>query len=178
MRKSYVVPVCLTITEGVPQATMATDIHIQHVENVINHKFRTKALISQALIAAGADENNYDGYRQLSQIGASLVDLLLAIIVYGTGVDRSMIPQLHWIGTMLTLIAAIIGSTHNLRQEFILKTHYSLAAKKTGIDRCIKRNERTEDASPEVHRKAINAIIAGVFLDSWDIKAALCATLR
>ena len=70
---------------------MATDIHIQHVENIINYKFKTKALISQALIAAGADENNYDCYRRLSQIGASLVDLFLAIIVYETGADRSKI---------------------------------------------------------------------------------------
>lgn len=156
---------------------MATNIHIQHVENVIKYNFKRKALISLALTAAGADENNYDGNRRLSQIGASLVDLLLAIIVYGTGVDRSKIP-LHYFGAILTLTVATIESTHNLRQEFILKTHYSLAAKKTGIEGCIKRNERTEESSPEVHRKAINAIIAGVLLDSWDVKAALCTTLR
>ncbi|KAF7589644.1 hypothetical protein BBP40_004017 [Aspergillus hancockii] len=137
---------------------MATQIHVQHVEMVINYTFRSKSLIFQALTAAGADKENYDGYRQLSQIGASLVELLLAIIVYGTGIDRR--------------------GTANLRREFVDKNHYSLAAKQTGIDRCIRRNERTAAESPEVHRKAINAIISAVLLDSWDVRAALCATLR
>lgn len=68
---------------------------VEHVEKVIKYSFRSKSLIFQALTAAGAEQQNYDGYRKLSQIGATLVELLLAIIVFGTGVDRSKIAQLH-----------------------------------------------------------------------------------
>lgn len=82
------------------------------------------------------------------------------------------------IGVILTLIDAILEGTHELRKEFTDKNHYSLAAKQTGIDRCIKRNERTPADSPEVHRKAINAIISAVLLDSWDLRTALFATMR
>lgn len=151
---------------------------VEHVENVIGYKFRSKTLIFQALTAAGAEEENYDGCRKLSQIGASLVDVLLAVIVYGTGVDRSKIAQSLRIRAGLTLIDAILEDTHEMRKEFIDKNHYSLVAKQTGIDRCIKRNGRTPADSPEVHRKAINAIISAVLLDSWELRTVLLATMR
>ncbi|KAE8394845.1 hypothetical protein BDV23DRAFT_179232 [Aspergillus alliaceus] len=64
---------------------MATEEHVRHVETIIGHTFTSKFLILLALTAAGADKENYDGNRKLSQLGASLVDTLLAIIVYGTG---------------------------------------------------------------------------------------------
>lgn len=67
---------------------MATDLHVKTVEEVIWYTFKRKLLICQALTAAGADEDRYDGYRKLSQIGASLIDTLLAIILYDTGVTR------------------------------------------------------------------------------------------
>ncbi|KAB8232589.1 uncharacterized protein BDW43DRAFT_311974 [Aspergillus alliaceus] len=137
---------------------MATEEHVRHVETIIGHTFTSKFLILLALTAAGADKENYDGNRKLSQLGASLVDTLLAIIVYGTGVNREC--------------------TANLRKDFIKKEHYSIVAKQTGIDKCIKKNERTESESPEVHRKAINAVIAAVFLDTWDVRSTMRVTLR
>ncbi|KAL4777961.1 hypothetical protein BJX76DRAFT_363183 [Aspergillus varians] len=137
---------------------MVTNEHVKTVETVIRYTFRQKWLICQALTAAGAEKDNYDGYRQLSQLGASLIDTILAILMYNTGVNRA--------------------HTAKLRQMFLNKKHYSTAAKRTGIDRCIKWNERTVQDSPEVHRKALNAIIAAVLLDSFDLKTTFMATVR
>ncbi|KAL3479394.1 hypothetical protein BJX99DRAFT_255651 [Aspergillus californicus] len=137
---------------------MVTNEHVKTVETVIGYIFRQRWLICQALTAAGAEEDNYDGNRQLSQLGASLMDTILAILVYNTGVDR--------------------GHTAKLRQIFLNKEHYSTTAQRTGIDQCIKWNKRTVLNSPEVHRKGINAIIAAVLLDSFSLKMTLMATIR
>ncbi|KAL2861012.1 uncharacterized protein BJX67DRAFT_317514 [Aspergillus lucknowensis] len=68
---------------------MVTHEHIRTVETVIGYIFTQRWLIRQALTAAGAEEHNYDGNRQLSQLGASLMDTILAILVYNTGVNRA-----------------------------------------------------------------------------------------
>ncbi|KAI9373948.1 hypothetical protein BJX61DRAFT_541308 [Aspergillus egyptiacus] len=137
---------------------MITNEHVKTVETVIGYIFRQRWLIRQALTAAGAEEHNYDGNRQLSQIGASLMDAMLAILVYNTGVNRGRIAK--------------------LRQMFLNKEHYSTTAKRTGIDQCIKWNQRTALDSPGVHRKGINAIIAAVMLDTFSFKTTLMATIR
>lgn len=67
---------------------MVTNEHVKAVEAVIGYNFKQRWLICQALTAAGAEEDNYDGNRQLSQLGASLVDTILAILMYNTGVNR------------------------------------------------------------------------------------------
>lgn len=72
---------------------MVTNEHFRTVEGVIGYTFRQKWLICQALTAAGAEEDNYDGYRQLSQLGASLINTILAILVYNTGVNRGIRDQ-------------------------------------------------------------------------------------
>ncbi|OKL58448.1 hypothetical protein UA08_06150 [Talaromyces atroroseus] len=41
----------------------------------IGYVFRDKSLLDQALTAAGAKEDNYDGNRTLAQIGKAFVDL-------------------------------------------------------------------------------------------------------
>jgi hypothetical protein len=51
---------------------MATEQDVQHVERIIRSNSRAKCIIFQALTAGGADKENNDGYRKLSQIGASL----------------------------------------------------------------------------------------------------------
>ncbi|KAK6826937.1 hypothetical protein RU639_004403 [Aspergillus parasiticus] len=137
---------------------MATYEDMKRVERIIGHTFSSGHLIRQALTSAGAEKDNYDGNRKLSQLGASLMDTLLAIIVYGTGAGRDC--------------------TANLRKEFTKKDHFSFAAKQTGIDQCIKYDQRTGSESPEVLRKAINAIIAAVFIDTWNIKFTLGVAMR
>ncbi|KAE8144469.1 hypothetical protein BDV25DRAFT_166775 [Aspergillus avenaceus] len=137
---------------------MATYEDVKRVERIIGHTFSSGHLIRQALTSAGAEKDNYDGNRKLSQLGASLMDTLLAIIVYGTGAGRDC--------------------TANLRKEFTKKDHFSFAAKQTGIDQCIKYDQRTGSESPEVLRKAINAIIAAVFIDTWNIKFTLGVAMR
>lgn len=72
-----------------------TQMHVEYVENVIKYTSRLRSLMFQGLTVARIEEENYNSYRNLSQIRASLVELRLAIKVFGTGVDRSKIAQLH-----------------------------------------------------------------------------------
>lgn len=65
-----------------------------------------------------------------------------------------------------------------MRKAFLNKGKYYAAAKRTGIDNCIDYDKRTGPDSPEVLRKAINAIIAAVFLDTWNIKSTVVVILR
>lgn len=67
---------------------MAPEEHIRNVEYIIGHNFASKRYIHQALTAAGAENENYDGNRRLSQIGASLIDTILSLIVYHTDTNR------------------------------------------------------------------------------------------
>ncbi|GCB25539.1 hypothetical protein AAWM_08424 [Aspergillus awamori] len=131
---------------------------IATLEKIIGHTFSVKHLIRLARTSAGANPDNYDGNRKLSQLGASLVDSVLAIIVFFIGGSREC--------------------TANLRKAFLNKGKYYAAAKRTGIDDCIDYDKRTGPDSPEVLRKAINAIIAAVFLDTWNIKSTVVVILR
>ncbi|RDH26484.1 hypothetical protein BDQ94DRAFT_177759 [Aspergillus welwitschiae] len=131
---------------------------VETLEQIIGHTFSLKHLIRLALTSAGANPDNYDGNRKLSQLGASVVDSVLAIIVFFIGGSREC--------------------TANLRKAFLNKGKYYAAAKRTGIDDCIDYDKRTGPNSPEVLRKAINAIIAAVFLDTWSIKTTVVVILR
>ncbi|RAH80830.1 hypothetical protein BO86DRAFT_419751 [Aspergillus japonicus CBS 114.51] len=139
---------------------MATsrDMKMHKLEKIIGHTFVLKRLVYLACTSAGADPSNYDGNRRLSQLGASLVDSVLAIIVF--------------------LVDGSRECTANLRKGFLDKKNYHFVAKRAGIDECIEYNERTDPNSPEVFRKAINAIIAAVFLDTWSIKTTIIVILR
>ena len=66
---------------------MTTNEYLRKVKAVVRYTFRRKWLICQALTTAGADKDNYDRYRQLSQLGASLIEAILAILMYNTGVN-------------------------------------------------------------------------------------------
>lgn len=61
---------------------------IETLEKIIGHTFSLKHLIRLARTSAGANPDNYDGNRKLSQLGASLVDSVLAIIVFFIGGSR------------------------------------------------------------------------------------------
>lgn len=158
---------------------MATYEDVKRVERIIGHTFSSGHLIRQALTSAGAEKDNYDGNRKLSQLGASLMDTLLAIIVYGTGAGRGKVaPFAHRSLEVPLVTDGLPDCTANLRKEFTKKDHFSFAAKQTGIDQCIKYDQRTGSESPGVLRKAINAIIAAVFIDTWNIKFTLGVAMR
>lgn len=70
------------------------------------------------------------------------------------------------------------GSTANLRRDFTNKEHYAAVARRTGIIDCIGYNRRQRAPSPAVLRIAVNAIIAAVFLDTWNAKLTLGVILR
>lgn len=67
---------------------MAPEEHVRKVEDIIGYKFESKQYIHEALTAAGAENENYDGNRKLSQIGTVLIDAILALIIYGTNASR------------------------------------------------------------------------------------------
>lgn len=59
-------------------------------------------------------------------------------------------------------------SSTNLRNDFKNKEHYAAVARQTGIADCICYDVRIGSRSSVVLRKAVNAIIAAVFLDTWN----------
>lgn len=69
-------------------------------------------------------------------------------------------------------------SSTNLRNNFKNKEHYAATARQTGIAECICYDARTGSRSSVVLRKAINAIIAAVFLDTWNPKLTTVIILR
>lgn len=155
---------------------MAPQEHVKKVENIIGYTFYSARFINQALLAAGAEDENYDGNRKLSQIGVSLVDTLLAVIVYGTGASRG--ENLASIMTEMKVTNDSQENTTNLRRDFTNKEHYAAIARRTGIVDYIDYDGRPGAMSPTVLRNAVNAIIAAVFLDNWDVKLTLKVILR
>lgn len=151
---------------------------IETLEKIIGHTFSLKHLIRLARTSAGANPDNYDGNRKLSQLGASLVDSVLAIIVFFIGGSRGKKNRGAWLTQTFGQTYSVVECTANLRKAFLNKGKYYAAAKRTGIDHCIDYDKRTGPDSPEVLRKAINAIIAAVFLDTWNIKSTVVVILR
>lgn len=71
---------------------MVPEENVRKAESIIGHTFVVKRYIHDALTAAGAEEENYEGNRKLSQVGDSLIDAILASIIYGTNATRGEIP--------------------------------------------------------------------------------------
>lgn len=155
---------------------MVPEEKVRKLENIIRYNFVSKRFIHQALTAAGAENENYDGNRKLSQIGASLVDTILALIVYGTSASRGEGFSLY----IYILVAndAFKGCTARLRTNFANKEHYAAVARQTGIVDCICYDDREGSRSSVVLRKALNAIIAAVFLDTWNPDLTIVVILR
>ncbi|OJJ47413.1 hypothetical protein ASPZODRAFT_142143 [Penicilliopsis zonata CBS 506.65] len=127
---------------------------IFRAERILNHEFHSKNLIREALTAAGAEQDNYDGNRRLAQGGMALTTFLLNI----EGIASRLTPSeiFH----------------HRARLSNI--KHCAMVTIRCGIDRCINYNPRSGQFSQKVLAKALNAVIAAVFLDSnWDLK--LCS---
>ena len=62
---------------------MATEDHVKIVEHCLGYEFQSKRhLLLQALTAAGAVEEDWDGNRKLAQLGTALTEFLLVYIGY------------------------------------------------------------------------------------------------
>lgn len=157
---------------------MAPQEHVKKAENIIGYTFSSAGFIHQALTAAGVEDKNYDGNRKLSLIGASLLETVLAVIVYGTGASRGENMAKTVETKAINVTDDPQGNTADLRRDFTNKEHYAAVARRTGIIDCISYNNRQSEPSPAVLRIAVNAIIAAVFLDTWNMKLTLGVILR
>lgn len=70
---------------------MATIEHAKQVQVAIDYSFRSEDLLLEALTAAGAVEDKYDGNRRLAQLGSALVEFLLVLIGYETRFTRGKV---------------------------------------------------------------------------------------
>lgn len=52
------------------------------------YSFEDKDNLKSALIAAGAEEDNYDGNRQLANLGTAIIEFLAVFIGYTAGSSR------------------------------------------------------------------------------------------
>ncbi|OGM44507.1 hypothetical protein ABOM_006770 [Aspergillus bombycis] len=125
---------------------MASLDQVQAVESIIQHSFNNKVYPRQALTAAGVENDNHEGNRQLAQVGASWVDTVLNIVFMRLGISKEHKAK--------------------LRLELTKKDHLVLAAKRSGISKCIKYSCRSGFESTAVLRNTINAIVAAVLLDT------------
>lgn len=56
---------------------MATDMHLSQIQAVIGYIFRDPNNLVEALTAAGADEQKYDGNKQMAQLGESIIKAVI-----------------------------------------------------------------------------------------------------
>ncbi|KAB8213026.1 hypothetical protein BDV33DRAFT_86046 [Aspergillus novoparasiticus] len=56
---------------------MDHDEDLEEVQRILNYRFRDITLLSDALTAAGADLDNYEGNRRLAAIGVDVIGLCL-----------------------------------------------------------------------------------------------------
>ncbi|KAE8367640.1 hypothetical protein BDV27DRAFT_142657 [Aspergillus caelatus] len=135
---------------------MASLDQVQAVEYIIQRNFTNKNYLRQALTAAGVENENHEGNRQLAQVGASWVDTVLNIVFMRMGTSKEHKAK--------------------LRLEFTKKDHFVLAAKRSGISKYIQYSCRSGFESATVLRNTMNAIVAAVLLDT-DTNACISATL-
>ncbi|KAI9789616.1 MAG: hypothetical protein M1816_005925 [Peltula sp. TS41687] len=63
-------------------------MHIHQVEQIIGYTFKNTSYLVQALTAAGADEQNYDGNRPMAQLGESLIETVILDNAFTAGATR------------------------------------------------------------------------------------------
>jgi dsRNA-specific ribonuclease len=155
---------------------MATEEHAIVVEHAIGHSFQSKrSLLLQALTAAGAEEDNWDGNRKLAQLGTALTEFLLVYLGYEAQVSRGELL----IKSPEGVTDVMGGCTTNFKCRLSNINQRAVVAERTGIDKCIKYSEKQGGRSSTVLGKAVNAIIGAVFLDCRrDLTVTLGVMLR
>ncbi|KAB8224410.1 hypothetical protein BDV33DRAFT_188076 [Aspergillus novoparasiticus] len=138
---------------------MATTRDAKFVQDRLGYQFKDEAILRLALTAAGKggteDGANKRGNSRLAHLGNFLMQFLLAWI--GFGDDRTR------------------ADTSTLATRFNSADHCAKVAEKAELDRCLKYDMRSGSKSAVVLRKAVNAIMAAIFLDSQDIHQVLMA---
>ncbi|GFF62379.1 Ribonuclease [Aspergillus udagawae] len=138
---------------------MATTRDARFVQDRLGYRFKDEAILRLALTAAGKggaeDGANKRGNSRLAHLGNFLMQFLLAWI--GFGDDRTR------------------ADTSTLATRFNSADHCAKVAEKAELDRCLKYDMRSGSRSAVVLRKAVNAIMAAIFLDSRDIHQVLMA---
>ncbi|GFF62811.1 Ribonuclease [Aspergillus udagawae] len=138
---------------------MATTRDARFVQDRLGYRFKDEAILCLALTAAGKggakDGPNKRGNSRLAHLGNFLMQFLLAWI--GFGDDRTR------------------ADTSTLATRFNSADHCAKVAEKAELDRCLKYDMWSGSRSAVVLRKAVNAIMAAIFLDSQDIHQVLMA---
>lgn len=68
---------------------MDIDQRLRQVEAVLDYRFKRTSLLSEALTAPGAENDQYDGNRRLSQLGLDVINLFLNLDGYTRKCERS-----------------------------------------------------------------------------------------
>jgi len=68
---------------------MATEDHVAQVEMIIDHHFRSKNHLREALTAAGSEDDNHDGNRRLAHVGDNSIRYTLSLVAYEVFTSRS-----------------------------------------------------------------------------------------
>lgn len=144
---------------------MGSSGDLEAVEKIINYQFKSKALLSEALTAAGADIEQYDGNRKLSEIGAYVIDFCVCLHGFENDAPRGKNNRIS--SAMLSLIRNK-GQTSVWKQKLQNSDHRALIARRTGIDKHIRYNIRSGTGQSRVIGKAVTAIIAAVY---WDCRS-------
>jgi dsRNA-specific ribonuclease len=143
---------------------MDRDQDLEEVQRILNYRFRDITLLSDALTAAGADLDNYEGNRTLAPIGVDIIGLCLDFDARQKKGKPGKSP-----GT-ITLVGPFSveppGETAVLKQQLCCYKHLASVAQRTSIDKCIRYNPRSGKGSPTVVGKSLAAIIAAAYLDS------------
>lgn len=81
---------------------MATDMDVRQVQDIIGYRFKSSYRLVEALTAAGADEDNYDGNRKLAQLGESVIQTVVLNDAYTAGDTRGSFLSSEWVVYLLT----------------------------------------------------------------------------
>jgi len=67
---------------------MAEQSSIVQLQNIIGYRFENTEPLEQALLAAGADEQDHDGNRELAQLGELMLTAVLKNIAFREKIPR------------------------------------------------------------------------------------------
>ncbi|KAL3475684.1 hypothetical protein BJX99DRAFT_154460 [Aspergillus californicus] len=141
---------------------MATPDDATFVQQRLGYSFQNQGILLLALTAAGkggtGDGEEKRGNSRLAHLGNYLMQFLLAWV--GFSEDRSRADT--------SVLSTRLSSTD----------HCAMVAEKADLSRCLKYDVRSGSKSAAVLRKALNAIIAAVFVDSRDINIVFQVVLK
>ncbi|KAL3462796.1 hypothetical protein BJX64DRAFT_288007 [Aspergillus heterothallicus] len=141
---------------------MATPTDAQFIQQRLGYSFNDEEVLLLALTAAGKggteDGVVKQGNSRLAHFGNYLMQFILAWVGFSSHRSRE---------EMNALCARLTSSDHCAK-----------VAEKVELNRCLKYDVRSGSKSAVVLRKALNATIAAVFMDSRDLDTVLQVALN